>query len=70
MNVTWTYIRCLESAADVFWTPYVRSVYVLSPGECEMWNNRKTDRQKIATNFKKSNILTAVFWYKKKRILT
>ena len=31
-DVNWTYIRRLEDIQDVFWTSYVRSIYVLCPG--------------------------------------
>ena len=31
-DVNWTYIRRSEDAQGVFWTPYVRSIYVLCPG--------------------------------------
>ena len=31
-DVNWTYIRRSEDVQDVFWTFYVRSIYVLCPG--------------------------------------
>ena len=31
-GVNWTYIRRSEDVQDIFWTPYVRSIYVLCPG--------------------------------------
>ena len=31
-DVNWTYIRRSEDVQDIFWTPYVRSIYVLCPG--------------------------------------
>ena len=46
-DVNWTYIRRSEDAMDIFWTSYVRSIYVLCPGgwmqiiwnrECFTWN--------------------------------
>ena len=33
-DVTWTYIRRSEDSLGVFWTFYVRSIYVLCPGSC------------------------------------
>ena len=32
-DVNWTYIRRSEDVKDVFWTSYIRSVYVLCPWE-------------------------------------
>ena len=32
-DVNWTYIRRSEDVQDVFWTSYVRSIYVLCPGD-------------------------------------
>ena len=29
----WTYIRRSENTLDIFWTPYVRSIYMLCPAE-------------------------------------
>ena len=31
-DVNWTYIRRSEDVEDVFWTSYVRLIYVPSPG--------------------------------------
>ena len=33
-DVNCTYIRPLEDVQDVFWTSYIRSIYVLCPGGC------------------------------------
>ena len=35
-DVSWTFTRRSEDTQDVFWTSYVRSVYVLCPGR---WYN-------------------------------
>ena len=32
-NVNWTYTKRSENVLDVFWKSYVRSIYVLCPGE-------------------------------------
>ena len=31
LDVNWTYMRCIENAPDLFWTSYVRSIYVRYP---------------------------------------
>ena len=31
-DINWTYIRRSEIVLDVFWTSYVRSIYILCPG--------------------------------------
>ena len=32
-DVNWTYIRSWQEVLDLFWTSYVRSTYVLCPGD-------------------------------------
>ena len=43
-DVNWTYIRHSEDVLDVFWTSYVRSIYVLTSCVCRdkffLWKER------------------------------
>ena len=36
-DVNWTYIRCSEDVQDVFWTSYVRSIYVQGYDYPNLW---------------------------------
>ena len=52
-DVNWTYMKRIKDAQDFFWTSYVRSIYVLCPGEI-LWikyENWKTNEyQKVSYN--------------------
>ena len=44
------YIRCLEDVLDIFWTPYIRSIYVLCPGKKVTFCNRDNKKMILRWN--------------------
>ena len=43
-EVNWTYIRCSEDVLYIFWTPYVRSIYVLWQGAFDWYKMCYSDQ--------------------------
>ena len=65
-DVNWTYIRRSEDVLDVFWTSYVRSIYVLC-----LWGNgfenlmeKNHYRDFKESTYEKSSPITAEFYIK------
>ena len=60
-DVNWTSIRHSEDVRDVFWTSYVRSIYVLSPWEYVMtlifWSVKVHDK-KVIKSYRKLGHVT------------
>ena len=55
-DVNWTYIRRVEDNLVVLWTSYVRSIYILYPGEC--WKSIWTIYDQRFQHIEATNLLT------------